>query len=145
MAFSSYVVQVLSPGSSPVSNATKILLSTTIFLFGQDEVSSTSRFFNETLQALENSVSEAWRMYYLGFYAQAANRGRCKIQILHLLEKLTIKIAVSTSVRKTCFFRFVLLYLLFSIAVKTLQHNNQHQYSAALIIVDLSTWRFLSL
>lgn len=132
-------MQVLSPGSSPVSNATKILLSTTIFLFGQDEVSSTSRFFNETLQALENSVSEAWRMYYLGFYAPAANRGRCKIQILRLLEKLTIKIAVSTSVRKTCFFRFVLLYLLFSIAVKTLQHNNQHQYSAALIIVDLST------
>ena len=142
MAFSSCVVQVLSPETSPVSNATKILLSTTIFLFGQDEASSTSSFFIE----LENSVSEAWRMYYLGFYAPAANRGRCKIQILCLLEKLTFKIAVSTSVRKAYdFFRFVLLYLLFSIAVKTLQHNNQHQYSAALIIVDLATWRFLSL
>lgn len=142
MAFSSCVVQVLSPGTSPVSNATKILLSTTIFLFGQDEASSTSSFFIE----LENSVSEAWRMYYLGFYAPAANRGRCKIQILCLSEKLTFKIAVSTSVRKAYdFFRFVLLYLLFSIAVKTLQHNNQHQYSAALIIVDLATWRFLSL
>ena len=142
MAFSSCVVQVLSPGTLPVSNATKILLSTTIFLFGQDEASSTSSFFIETLQALENSVNEAWRMYYLGFYAPAANRGRCKIQLLCLLEKLTFKIAVSTSVRKTYdFFRFVLLYLLFSIAVKTLQHNNQHQYSAALIIVDLATWR----